>query len=108
MQNGFVESSNGHMRDELLNKTLFLNLNHARDAISVWTRTAIFSARTHRSFTSHRLPSQLISPQQAINCATSTCSANRLLLNPRLIAGNIPRLYRSWMTNQGQVRGPSV
>jgi len=29
MQNGFVESFNGRMRDELLNKTTFRNL-HAR------------------------------------------------------------------------------
>tara|TARA_R110001592_G_scaffold176589_2_gene416557 strand:+ start:450 stop:683 length:234 start_codon:yes stop_codon:yes gene_type:complete len=29
MQNGFVESFNGRMRDELLNETLFRNLAHA-------------------------------------------------------------------------------
>lgn len=36
MQNGFVESSNGRMRDELLNETLFRDLDHARLAIGVW------------------------------------------------------------------------
>ena len=30
MQNGFVESFNGRMRDELLNESLFLGLDHAR------------------------------------------------------------------------------
>ena len=30
MQNGFVESFNGQMRDEVLNETLFRNLAHAR------------------------------------------------------------------------------
>ena len=30
MQNGFVESFNGRMRDELLNETLFFDLDHAR------------------------------------------------------------------------------
>jgi transposase InsO family protein len=30
MQNGYVESFNGRMRDELLNETLFLSLPHAR------------------------------------------------------------------------------
>jgi putative transposase len=30
MQNGYVESFNGRMRDELLNETLFLSLDHAR------------------------------------------------------------------------------
>jgi transposase InsO family protein len=36
MQNGFVESFNGRMRDELLNETLFLGLDHARKAIAAW------------------------------------------------------------------------
>jgi transposase InsO family protein len=36
MQNGFVESFNGRMRDELLNETLFFDLEHARQAISDW------------------------------------------------------------------------
>ena len=30
MQNGYVESFNGRMRDELLNDTLFLSMDHAR------------------------------------------------------------------------------
>ena len=37
MQNGFVESFNGRMRDELLNETLFFDLDHARQAIGAWT-----------------------------------------------------------------------
>ena len=36
MQNGFVESFNGRMRDELLNETMFSGLEHARQAISDW------------------------------------------------------------------------
>jgi len=36
MQNGFVESFNGRMRDELLNETMFRNLAHARVVISAW------------------------------------------------------------------------
>jgi len=36
MQNGFVESFNGRMRDELLNETMFRNLAHARVVISDW------------------------------------------------------------------------
>jgi hypothetical protein len=34
MQNGFVESFNGRMRDELLNETMFRNLAHARAVIA--------------------------------------------------------------------------
>ena len=37
MQNGFVESFNGRMRDELLNETMFRNLAHARVVIRGWT-----------------------------------------------------------------------
>jgi transposase InsO family protein len=36
MQNGFVESFNGRMRDELLNETLFFDLAHARADIARW------------------------------------------------------------------------
>ncbi|WP_156361648.1 IS3 family transposase [Sphingomonas sp. Leaf67] len=36
MQNGYVESFNGRMRDELLNETLFMNLTHARVEIAAW------------------------------------------------------------------------
>ena len=34
MQNGYVESFNGRMRDELLNETLFLSFAHARTVIA--------------------------------------------------------------------------
>jgi len=36
MQNGFVESFNGRMRDELLNEILFFDLDDARTKIAVW------------------------------------------------------------------------
>jgi putative transposase len=38
MQNGFCESCNGRMRDELLNETLFFGLDHAREKIGAWTQ----------------------------------------------------------------------
>ena len=38
MQNGFCESFNGRMRDELLNETLFLSMAHARVAIAAWVK----------------------------------------------------------------------
>lgn len=46
MQNGFVESFNGRMRDEFLNETLFRNLAHARDLIAEWV-TDYNTARPH-------------------------------------------------------------
>ena len=36
MQNGFVESFNGRMRDELLNETMFRDMAHARSMIRAW------------------------------------------------------------------------
>ncbi len=36
MQNGFVESFNGRMRDEFLNEIVFRNLAHARDLRAAW------------------------------------------------------------------------
>ena len=38
MQNGFVESFNGRLRDELLNETLFHSLPHVRAVLSSWRR----------------------------------------------------------------------
>ena len=36
MQNGFIESFNGRMRDELLNETLFFSLDQARSKLAAW------------------------------------------------------------------------
>ena len=36
MQNGFVESFNGKLRDECLNETLFTCLPHVRQALANW------------------------------------------------------------------------
>lgn len=46
MQNGFVESFNGRIRDEFLNETLFRNLAHARDLLVAWA-TDYNTARPH-------------------------------------------------------------
>ena len=48
MQNGFIESFNGRMRDELLNETLFFGLNHARQSIGAWVED-YNTARPHSS-----------------------------------------------------------
>jgi putative transposase len=36
IQNAFIESFNGRLRDELLNETLFSSLTYARSALSNW------------------------------------------------------------------------
>jgi putative transposase len=45
-QNGFIESFNGLLRDELLNETLFHSLPHARAMLSAW-RDDYNKARPH-------------------------------------------------------------
>ena len=35
-QNAFIESFNGRLRDELLNETLFMSLDHAHDTLAIW------------------------------------------------------------------------
>jgi putative transposase len=48
MQNGFVESFNGRLRDECLNEHLFANLKDAREIIEEW-RTDYNTNRPHSS-----------------------------------------------------------
>jgi putative transposase len=48
MQNGFIESFNGRMRDELLNESLFLDLDQARELIAAWIAD-YNTARPHSS-----------------------------------------------------------
>lgn len=48
MQNGYIESFNGRMRDELLNETLFFGLAQARVAIRKWV-IDYNTARPHSS-----------------------------------------------------------
>ncbi len=48
MQNGYIESFNGRMRDELLNESLFFGLDHARQLIASWVED-YNTARPHSS-----------------------------------------------------------
>lgn len=48
MQNGFVESFNGRMRDECLNEHLFDRIRHACDLIAAW-RDGFNRHRPHTS-----------------------------------------------------------
>ena len=52
MQNGFCESFNGRMRDELLNESLFLDLDHIRQLIGEWVND-YNTARPHSSLGNH-------------------------------------------------------
>jgi transposase InsO family protein len=48
MQNGYIESFNGRMRDELLNESLFVDLDQARQLIRAWVAD-YNNARPHSS-----------------------------------------------------------
>lgn len=61
MRNDFVESLNGHMRDEPLNETLFRNMAHARFVIREWAK----ACNEER-------------PHSALGCQTPNAFAERL------------------------------
>ena len=48
VQNAFVESFNGRLRDELLNETVFRSLGHARELLAEW-RDDYNGCRPHTS-----------------------------------------------------------
>ncbi len=50
MQNGFCESFNGRMRDELLNETLFLGLDHAPPHSRTGSITTTIGGRIRRAY----------------------------------------------------------
>lgn len=83
MQNGYVESFNGRMRDELLNESLFFGLDHAAAPSPNGGRTSTPRDRTPRSDTRPRRPSPEPLPQPAPTLRSIRASRLRPLLNPR-------------------------
>jgi putative transposase len=72
MQNGFIESFNGRLRDELLNETMFRSLAHAREVLSEW-RNDYNGERPHTSL--HGL-----TPNEFASRSTSDHNQNGLQL----------------------------
>src|SRR5213078_511445 len=72
MQNGFVESFNGRLRDECLNEHLFANLNEARQIIEEW-RIDYNTNRPHSSLNG-------LTPTEFAARPTSGHNRNRLSL----------------------------
>jgi hypothetical protein len=87
MQNGFIESFNGRMRDELLNETMFFGLDDARAKIANWVADYNKAASLVAEIPYHR---GLRRPHHR-NGRTPTSSADRPLLHPRHLAYK-PRL----------------
>jgi putative transposase len=94
MQNGFCESFNGRMRDELLNESLFLGLDHARARLGAWVADynqrrphsalgymtpAAYAANLAATGGRLRNPGQLHRPPVATTAPNSVKSAETLI-----------------------------
>jgi hypothetical protein len=75
MQNGFVESFNGRLRDECLNEHLFANLNEARRIIEEWR----IDYNTNRPHTSLNLRTQ-VTKLGSLHRLSDTTSRGRCLI----------------------------
>ena len=99
MQNGFVESFNGRLRDECLNEHLFANLKEAREISKNGGSTTTPTDRTRASTGSHQPSSQ--------HAPTGAKPEQTLLINEdnsgsRSPALNIPtpgRNHSAWCTS---------
>jgi transposase InsO family protein len=92
MQNGYIESFNGRMRDELLNENLFLDLDRARQMIAGWV--ADYNTRRPHSSLGYKTPPAMpiVSPQPAIALRYVRASRAVRLLTSRQRAYRQPRL----------------
>ena len=87
MQNGFVESFNGRMRDELLNETMFRNLAHTRTVIAAWA--ADYNTKRPHSALDYRTPAEYartLNHAIARPAARDESSARRAIAQPALIS----------------------
>ena len=103
MQNGYVESFNGKMRDELLNETLFFSLDQARKVIAAWIED-YNTARPHSAL-AYQTPAAFAAKLTAtgLHAALLTAPRSGLLLNPPNRAYNSRGSKSCWMKLQWQV-----
>ena len=73
-QNGFVESFNGRMRDELLNETLFFNLDHARQKLAVWAED--YNTRRPHSSIGYQTPAAYAAQLNATRRPAAQCGSS--------------------------------
>jgi len=74
MQNGFCESFNGRMRDELLNETLFHGIDHARCVIDEWT--ADYNTERPHSSLGYQTPAAYAAMIAATGSAAVLCGGS--------------------------------
>ena len=81
-QNGFVESFNGRMRDELLNESLFFSLDHARQKLAAWK--ADYNTERPHSSIGYQTPAAYAAHLNATGrpAAQSESSARRPVAHP--------------------------
>ncbi len=92
MQNGFVESFNDRMRDELLNETMFRNLASAR--VVVADRAADYNTQRPHSALDYQTPSdyaRTLTTAIARPAARDESSARRSIAQPTPIGVNSKR-----------------
>jgi hypothetical protein len=107
MQNGFYESFNGRMRDELLNKSQFFGLDHARDVAGVWADVFNKGGRIPRLANEHPRPTPPRSPQQALGCATQASFAAACCSHRAARRINRRGSNRRWLKVRWQVTSAS-
>jgi putative transposase len=125
MQNGFIESFAGRLRDELLNETLFSSLAQARAALLRWQlgynttrphskldgrrqstsrpRSTRGEIKRYATLIAPRLPTPLNPPERAKPTAGTNSRPDRMLRATsigQLQHANAPRKCRSYMTPQ--------
>ena len=92
MQNGFVESFNGRMRDELLNETMFRGPVHARAVIADWV--ADYNTQRPHSGLGYQTPADFalhLINATAHHAAPFESSARRAIAQPTLTSVNEER-----------------
>jgi putative transposase len=73
-QNGFAESFNGRMRDELLNETLFFNLDHARQKLAAWVDD--YNTRRPHSSIGYQTPAAYAAHLTATGRSAAQCGSS--------------------------------
>jgi len=95
MQNGYVESFNGKMRDELLNETLFFNLDQARKVIAAWVED-YNTARPHSAL-AYQTPAAFAAKLTAtgLHAALTDGSALRPVAQPAQTGLQLPEALKA-------------
>ena len=92
MQNAFIESFNGRLRDELLNETLFRSLPNARGVLETWRRD-YNEERMHSKlgWMTPRDYARALSGESGRHAANPDISARRPLATPANQGSDQPR-----------------